>query len=177
MCYNIPVEDTHPKNLISVITDKLTGRPSLLDGVMKIAMTIEKSGMSLEDCTLLARMSPQELSDLSAEIPEIPLYFRLKRVQYKEKLIEVLHAQATENKDVKIAMYLLESNFSDEYSAVGKKEMAKAKAKENGSDLEKLLQKVREAAPNSPVIEANTQAKNDVGASREVLDLQHLVHG
>lgn len=172
------MEDTSPKNLISIITEKLADRPLLLSGIQKIALTIEKSGMSLEDCTLLARMTSQELADLSAEVPEIPLYFRLKRVQYKEKLLEVLHVQATTNKDVKIAMYLLEANFSDEYDPATKKAVAKSKSKDGDSgDLQKLMHMVRTTAPNSPVVEANTISPDELQSTKSDFDISHLVHG
>lgn len=178
MCYNIPMEDTPVTNLIATIDTKLATRPVALKAIQKIALSIENTGMSLEDCTLLARMSQKELADLSDEIPEIPLYFRLKRIQYKEALLKVLHAQATDAKDVKIAMYLLESNFSEEYDPATKKEVAKRRSKDDGSDLQKLMKLVRTSAPNSPVVEANTLGLEDVAVARtDYDDISKLVHG
>lgn len=155
------MEDTPLTSIVTTIKQKLESRPEILLAVQKIGKTIEKTGMSIEDCSLLARMTSQELSALSAEIPEVPLYFRLKRVQYKEKLLEVLHAQATEMKDVKIAMYLLEANFSDEFVPANKKAAAKTRSAEEGTDLERLMAKVRNSAPNSPVVEEHdTEVEN-----------------
>ena len=177
MCYTTHVADTPVNNLITTITKKLATRPVMFEAVKKIALTIESTGMSLEDCALLARMTAQELAALSDEIPEIPLYFRLKRVQYKEALLKVLHAQATEVKDVKIAMYLLETNFSEEYDPATKKEAAKRRTKDDGSDLQKLMKLVRTSAPNSPVVESMT-IMEDVAKSRtDYDDISKLVHG
>ena len=169
--------DTPLKNLISTIKNKLADRPDALSAVQKIGINIEKTGMSLEDCALLARMTSQELTALSDEVPEVPLYFRLKRAQYKSKLLEVLNAQATEVKDVKIAMYLLESNFSEEYDPATKKEAAKRRTKDDGSDLQKLMKLVRTSAPNSPVNEANTIVEADVRTDTGFDDISKLVHG
>jgi hypothetical protein len=178
MCYNSCVDDTSPKNLISVITEKLKDRKFDLEAVIKIAQTIEKSGMSLSDCALLARMSPEELDLLQTEIPEVQLYLRLKRVQYKEKLLEVLHTQATTNKDVKIAMYLLEANFSEEYDPAAKRAIAKKKPAEDDSVLAQLVNRVRTSAPNSPVIESNTVLEEQVSVIKGGYDdISKLVHG
>lgn len=149
----------------------------MFEAVKKIALTIESTGMSLEDCTLLARLTSQELAALSDEIPEIPLYFRLKRIQYKEALLKVLHAQATEVKDVKIAMYLLESNFSEEYDPAVKKAVAKRRSEEDGSDLQKLMKLVRSSAPNSPVVESMTIATEQAHKETGYDDISKLVHG
>jgi hypothetical protein len=177
VCYNRHVTDTPLNNLTATITSKLADRPNALTSVQKIALSIESTGMSLEDCTLLARMTSQELAALSDEIPEIPIYFRLKRVQYKEALLKVLHAQATELKDVKIAMYLLETNFSEEYDPATKKAVAKRRSEDDGSDLQKLMKLVRTSAPNSPVIESNTIAADVVAKETGYDDIKKLVHG
>ena len=89
----------------------------------------------------------------------------------------MLNAQATEVKDVKIAMYLLESNFSEEYDPATKKEAAKRRTKDDGSDLQKLMKLVRTSAPNSPVNEANTIVEADVRTDTGFDDISKLVHG
>jgi hypothetical protein len=101
----------------------------------------------------------------------------LKRVQYKEALLKVLHAQATEVKDVKIAMYLLEANFSEEYDPATKKAVAKKRSGDEGSDLQRLMKLIRTSAPNSPVVEANTLSEGPVKVESGFDDVSKLVHG
>lgn len=163
------------ETLVTDIKHKLENADAeALKSILKIGLTIESTGMSIEDCALLARISPERLSALSAQIPEIPLYFKLKRAQYKEKLLKVLNVQATENKDVKIAMYLLGANFSEEYDPSTKKAVAKKNGKTAETDLEKLMERVRKAAPNSPVTTVDNTNDDDAPIT-DLYDIQHLI--
>lgn len=163
------------ETLATDIKRKLETDPEALRSVLKIGLTIESTGMSIDDCALLARISPERLSALSMSVPEIPIFFKLKRARYKEKLLKVLNDQATENKDVKIAMYLLEANFSEEYDPATKKEITKKKSKTSETDLEKLMERVRKASPSSPVADVPDQVDDDELSVTDSYDLAHLI--
>jgi DNA-binding protein YbaB len=141
---------------------------------MTVAETIEATGMSLDDCLLLARISPDKYTSLSEDVPEIPLYFKLKRIKYKEKLLKVLNTQAAEHGDVKIAMYLLEANFTEEYNAGAKKDAMKKSAKTAETDMEQLMDRVRKASL-MPIDEANTVSDIQIEAEKATYELSHLV--
>jgi hypothetical protein len=163
------------ETLATYIATKLKHDPKALESIGRIAATIASTGMSIEDASLLAKISPHRLSTLSAEHPEIPLYFKLKRAEYKEKLLKVLNTQATENQDVKIAMFLLATNFTDEYDPATKKDAAKKKAKSDDSDMEKLMERVRKFAPASPVSEKVPDIDEDETPEYSLSDLEGLI--
>lgn len=170
------MEDTPIEGLILTIKKLLGADSREYACVAKIAMTLEQTGMSFEDSALLARVSAKELASWITTYPEIDLYFRFKRTQYKEKLLRILNTYVEQNKDPKIASYLLEKTFSEEYDPGVKREAEKKKAKNPNSDLEKIISFVRSKAPDSPVIEANTVGEDLVSkAGDSVLELSHLV--
>ena len=110
-------------NLLSVIEQKLT--PKQLSAVQEIGLAIGKVGLTLDDACLRSRVTKEELDNWMLYCPEVKTYLRIKQVEYKYKLLDVVTKQATDNADVKIAMWLLEKNFAEEYDSSLKKDIAK----------------------------------------------------
>lgn len=174
------MEGTPLTQLVSNIKETLKDKPASLRAVQLIGLNIQKTGMPINESALLARLSESDLADLTAICPTITTYFELKRLQYKRELLRVVNDQATINKDIKIAQYLLEKNFADEYDSSIKRDKEKNKPKLEDSDdvMLKLVSFVRDSALSSPIDEANTNKIVDEDAPTDaVLELAHLVHG
>lgn len=117
-------------NLTDTLEKRLT--PKQCEIVKQMGYSIGVVGVSLNDACLLARLSKDELDGWIEAVPELTTYFRLKQTEYKYSLLKIINAQASENKDVKIATWLLEKHFAEDYDSSVKKEMEKMKR--NGTE-------------------------------------------
>ncbi len=121
------------KNILEVIERKVSD--SELKAVKEIGLAVGSVGMSLTDSCFRARVTKDELDDLMTKVPEIRTYFHLKQVEYKYNLLKVVTTHANENKDVKIAMWLLEKQYGEEYDSSLKKDIAKMNRQNPGDDV------------------------------------------
>lgn len=180
VCYYWLMEGTELTKLVSTIKDTFQDDPRSLRAIQSIGLNVRETGMPVSESALLARLSEPELAALVEKCPLLTTYFELQRLKYKRALLKVINDNATINKDIKLAQYLLEKNFSEEFDSSLKREREKNKPKVEDSDdvMSKLVSFVRDSALASPVNEGNTNVvvkKNDTGD--DVLELAHLVHG
>jgi hypothetical protein len=170
------MEGTQLTRLVATIKESLQDQPFFLKAVKLIGQNIQKTGMPVPESALLARLSESDLADLLARCPQVSTYFEIKRLQYKRDLLRVVNDQATINKDIKMAQYLLEKNFSDEFDSSIKREKEKTKAPKVEDPMEKLMEHLRSEAPASPVDESVHQKPEKTEEENAVLELSHLVH-
>lgn len=136
-------------NLLSVIEAKLT--PKQLAAIQEIGKSIGGTGLSLDDACLRSRVTKEELDNWILYCPEIKTYLRIKQVEYKYKLLDVVTKQATENGDVKIAMWLLEKHYGDEYDSSLKKDLAKMNRENTDDVVEMAFAFVRRSNASMPI--------------------------
>lgn len=159
-------------SLLTIIERSLT--PKQLQALKAIGLAIGTTGLSIGDACLLNRVTQTELDNLIIYVPEIKTYLRLKQVEYKYKLLQVATKQATENGDVKIATWLLEKQFSEEYDASMKKDMMKMQQNQNGDIMEMAIAYVRRASSNTMPVHEHAGAEEDRTALK-VYDLKEVL--
>ena len=140
---------TTGSTLFDILESKLT--PRQLKIIKNIGHAISV-GLGIEDAIIRAMITKDELDNLMLYVPEIKDYFRIEQVEYKYKLMSVVSKQAVENADVKIASWLLEKQFSEEFDTSLKKEMAKQNRDTEGDMIEMALAFVRRSSANSTPI-------------------------
>lgn len=121
------------KNILEIIESKIT--KAELKAVQEIGLAIGKVGMNLTDACFRARLTRDEMDEIIEKCPEVQTYFHLKQVEYKYELLKVVTHHATETKDVKIAMWLLEKQYGEEYDSSLKKDIAKMNRLNPGDDV------------------------------------------
>ena len=131
-------------NVFTTLESKLS--PKQLNAVKEICHAIGEVGLSLDDASLRARISREELDTLTLHVPEIKTAIRLKQVEYKYKLLQVVTRQATESGDVKMAMWLLEKQFSEDFDSSVKSKLAQMGNNTGDDILEMAFSVVRKAS-------------------------------
>jgi hypothetical protein len=126
------LETSSLSNLLTIIESKLS--LTQLKSVQEIGLAIGTVGLSLDDACLRSRVTKEELDNWILYCPELKTYLNLKQVEYKYKLLDVVTKHATTNGDVKIAMWLLEKHYGNEYDSSLKKDIAKMN-RENSDDV------------------------------------------
>lgn len=114
------------KNLTNIkkyLDDNLS--PRQLEAVKDMAYKIGKVGMSMQEACLLARVTKDEFTMWCEIHPLIADFFKIQALEYKFSLMEITSAQARENKDIKLATWLLEKQFAEDYDNTVKKEQMK----------------------------------------------------
>lgn len=170
------MEGTPLTKLVATIKEFFKDDPQSLRAIQLIGLNIKKTGMPINESALLARLSDSDLSALVERCPMVKTYFELQRLKYKRELLKVINDNATINKDIKLAQYLLEKNFSDEFDSSVKREKEKNKVAKTDDPMEALMAHLQSEAPQSPVdTEANLPpVKNE--DKDAVMELSHLVH-
>jgi len=112
----------HNENLFLTLEKSLT--PRQLKAIKSIGHSIGV-GLSLDDAILRSMLPKEELDNMILYVPVIKDYFRLQQVEYKYKLLNIVSSQAVEKADSKVASWLLEKQFSEEFDTSLKKEIAK----------------------------------------------------
>lgn len=146
-------------NLLTVIEKKLT--PHQLKSVQEIGLAIGSVGLSLDDACLLSRVTKEELDNWMLYCPELRTYLNLKQVEYKQKLLEVVTKHAMTNGDVKIAMWLLEKHYGDEYDSSLKKDLAKMNRNDGDDVVEMAFAFVRRQSSNTMPVHLHAGKKED----------------
>lgn len=104
-------------------------------------------GMSLRESCVLSRISYESFEALMHKHQPIASFIEFKQTAYKASLVNVLAGSATTAKQAKVAGYLLEKQYSDEY---GKK--TKDERQRPPDSLERALEAVRESGDSEPLI-------------------------
>lgn len=146
-------------NLLTIIEKKLT--PHQLKSVQEIGLAIGTVGLSLDDACLRSRVTKEELDNWIIYCPELRTYLNLKQVEYKYKLLDVVTRHATEHGDVKIAMWLLEKHYGDEYDSSLKKDLAKMNHNTGDDVVEMAFAFVRRQSSNSMPVNLLAGEKED----------------
>lgn len=123
-------------NIQSRIEESLAETPELLKRVQETAKNIIETGMSIEECALLAKISPVELEKLYELSPEVEQYFELKRLDYKAALLRAIN----KDKSTKNALTLMERNFPNEFDPTVSRFRAKMEAEKDRDKDNPLLQ-------------------------------------
>lgn len=146
-------------NLLTVIEKKLT--PHQLKSVQEIGLAIGTVGLSLDDACLRSRVTKEELDNWMVYCPELRTYLNLKQVEYKYKLLDVVTRHATEQGDVKIAMWLLEKHYGNEYDSSLKKDLAKMNRNDGDDVVEMAFAFVRRQSTNTMPVHLHAGEKED----------------
>lgn len=159
-------------NLLGTIEHKLTG--TQLAKIKDIGHSIGSIGLSIDDSCLKARMTKDELDNLIIYVPELKAYLRLKQIEYKSKLLEIITKQATQNGDVKIATWLLEKHYAEEYDGGMKRDMAKMQNNKGDDVMEMAIAFIRRTNSNSmPVHEhAGLEEKRE---EKKIYDIKDII--
>lgn len=96
--------------------------------LQKIAVHIGKDGMTLEEACVLANVEYDNLKAQALKFPVIEKVIRMKELEYKKMLMKNLSARARGGDD-KVAQWLLESRYPDEFGG------GKRKGDGGGDDL------------------------------------------
>ena len=134
-------------NLLTVIEQKIT--PHQLKAVQEIGLAIGTVGLSLDDACLRSRVLKEELDNWMVYCPELRTYLNLKQVEYKYKLLDIVTKHATEQGDVKIAIWLLEKHYGSEYDSSLKKDLAKMNHNTGDDVVEMAFAFVRRQSTNT----------------------------
>lgn len=160
------------------LEESLADDKALASSIKKIGRTIQDIGVSVEDACLMTDLDFDLLEHKMKELPIIGRYFNIKRIQYKNSLLNILHNHARNANDHKLALQLLSLGFSDEYDASVKKEKAKHSREDSQDTLQKLMNRIRKQAPNSPVDEKLNINEKQKESDKEIHELSHLInHG
>lgn len=158
-------------NLTDVLEQELTEKQLRI--VIEIGISIGNVGLSLNDACLRSRISRDELEALWIHVPEIKTYIQLKQVEYKYKLLNVVTNDAIQNGNVKIASWLLERQYAEEYDSSMKKDMAKVSRSSQDDVVEMAFAYVRRSNTNAmPVNESSgKEEKRDELKLMELKDI------
>lgn len=168
----VEADPRHITQLIELLEEKLTDYQIKI--IKAIGHTISSTGLPLEEACLLARISKFELEEWSKWVPEIKTYVRLKQVEYKFSLLKIINNQAKENADVKMATWLLEKNFAEEFDTSYKRELAKLNQTQEDDVLDVVMAFVRKNQSKTvPIDPANGEplVVHDVQEEKSLKDI------
>lgn len=151
-----PNEVRSVSGLLTTLEQKLT--PRQLKAVQDIGLSLSTVGLSLDDALLRNLISKDELDNLIMYVPELQDYLRLQQVEYKYKLLNIISNQAVEKADVKMASWLLEKQYSEEFDSSVKKDLNKYNRDNEGDMVEMALAFVRRTSANAVPVDANAGA-------------------
>lgn len=151
-----PNEVRSVSGLLTTLEQKLT--PRQLKAVQDIGLSLSTVGLSLEDALLRNLISKDELDNLIMYVPELQDYLRLQQVEYKYKLLNIISNQAVEKADVKMASWLLEKQYSEEFDSSVKKDLNKYNRDNEGDMVEMALAFVRRTSANAVPVDVNAGA-------------------
>lgn len=146
-------------NLTQTLEEMLTDKQLRI--VVEIGISIGNVGLSLNDACLRSRISRDELEALWLHVPEIKTYIQLKQVEYKYKLLNVVTNDAIQNGNVKIASWLLERQYAEEYDSSMKKDMAKVSRNSQDDVVEMAFAYVRRSNTNAMPVNSNAGDEED----------------
>ena len=146
-------------NLTQTLEEMLTDKQLRI--VVEIGISIGNVGLSLNDACLRSRISRDELEALWLHVPEIKTYIQLKQVEYKYKLLNVVTNEAIQNGNVKIASWLLERQYAEEYDSSMKKDMAKVSRNSQDDVVEMAFAYVRRSNTNAMPVNSNAGDEED----------------
>lgn len=104
-------------------------------------------GMSLRDSCVLSRISYERFEVLMQKYPPISDFITFKQAAYKASLLNTLASSATEGRKTKVAGYLLENHYRDEYGKKTKDDRTHAP-----DALESALEAVRMGGDSEPLV-------------------------
>lgn len=108
-------------------------------------------GMSLDESAILALMHPDTLKELLEKHPEVRAFVTFKLTSYKAKLLRTITNSATTSGGDKVAGWLLERKFGEEY---GQKKAEDTSDDSRRHILDEGVRHVREAGDSVPLIQS-----------------------
>ena len=112
------------------------------------------SGMELDECCILAHMNPQRFAFMMEEFPDVKTYVVFKKVAYKASLMRVLSHQAIHSMNEKIAGWILERKYREEYST---KDNDRPDEGRKLNALEAGIEYIRENGDSTPIVKAQVR--------------------
>lgn len=126
----------------------------------KIVYYTAKIGLSLQEACVLSNIDYERFMQESKVEPLIGKIIKMKELEFKKDMIGILTKKAREGDD-KLAQWLLEKKFPDEYSD-------KKKSGNNDDVLFEALRFIRVKGDNNPLISEST-ATNIVIEKKETI--------
>ena len=83
---------------------------------MKAVLDFLREGMSLRDSLVLAEVTVDDFEDYKQENPRYEQLVERKQVEYKREVVKAITKGIEKDKDPKMAQWLAEVKYSDEYS-------------------------------------------------------------
>lgn len=161
-------------NIIEILEGKLDDRQ--IKAIKKIGHTIITTGLPLDEALLLARVGREEFEDWCRYLPEIKTYIKLKQTEYKFELLKVINGKIKDSGDTKLATWILEKNFSEDYDSSFKREMVKMNQNREDDVLDVVMAFVRRSNSKSvPVNPENGNAKEAVKTGDNVYSVEDIL--
>jgi len=110
--------------------ERLVNEPTLKK-LKAVFLSIKKNGLTYREACMIQRCDPDIYQDLAQEVPAIAKLVEISMLEFKEKLLNVLSNKAILENDDKLAQYLLEKRFEQEFDNSMKKLAAR---KDTGHD-------------------------------------------
>lgn len=123
--------------------------PQILGKVKQISEYIGSKGMTVRDACLLTDFDEEKFKMLVTEYPIISKLIQLKELEYKRDLLSTLSRKARSGDD-KLAQWLLERRFPDEYGKIDGR-----KKGDDGSDqniFEKAIVFIQQHGDSKPLV-------------------------
>lgn len=123
-------------NIKSRIEEFFKETPAIMNRIKETAKNIVDTGLPIDECALLAKISPVELEQIYELCPDVEQYFELKRLDYKASLLRAIN----KDKSTKNALTLMERTFPNEYDPTVSRFRAKIEAEKDRDKENPLVQ-------------------------------------
>lgn len=107
------------------------------------------TGMDLEECCILARIDPRQFASMMETDAALRTFVVFKQTAYKAKLMGVLSSRAIDQLNEKIAGWILERKYKDEWGAKRPPEPPDA----SPDALRDGIEYIRDHGDSSPVVD------------------------
>lgn len=158
--------------LYAVLEKSLTPQQQKL--VKAIGFAIGATGISIPDACIRSKVPVADMRVLMEQIPEVAEYFQLKQIEYKYQLLKIITNKATQEGDVKLAMWLLEKQYANEFDSSVKKDIEKMKRGNDEDVVEMAILTIRRNNANSVPVNESSGAATTRETVR-VIDVQETL--
>lgn len=130
-----------------------------LQAVKRLGHAIGKVGFSLSDALLHSDLSEPDYNEMCTQAPELRVYVKTKQLEYKYSLLDIVKKQAIESGDSRMAMWLLERQFAEEYDSAIKKDLNKMKVNDAPDVMELAIAFIRRSSSNTMPVQQSAGAE------------------
>jgi hypothetical protein len=104
-------------------------------------------GLSLSEACVLSRISYEKFESLMLQHDPIAEFITFKQTAYKASLLNTLAADATDGKKTRVAGYLLENQYREDFGKKSKEDRTRPP-----DALDRALEAVRESGDSEPLV-------------------------